>query len=425
MPQTTVDLSGGTSGMERTSFAPMQSWSPDLAKAQIAATEAQTAATRAQATAQSGLTQVMAGQVNVQGQVIAAAVAGGAVQQQQIPFTERLAQPQAALNQVLTQQAPAGRAATDAMAELSSLLLPIDNQVAHGAISADTLRFKLLDLARAVGLNNDAWDALNSGTLDSVGAMDRLITATADLSPEFKAVQDYEQHAGATSNEAALRWLQAAEHYQAAKDTLTATPAGAAPILPPIPPATISSIDTVGTNWGQVQDKVALANTAVAGYQNTLNQLDVSKITDQVNAWNGERDAVDALTDAVRRLNDAAHDIGNYLDDHTFKIHVDDSEVPAYLIPHSPPPLATGLRQIAREFQHVNRLAIGQVTASGPPSRSALMDRSGGGSYVENTYITQQVSGHVVTDQQLGDHVHNLLLAKKRRNGKLRLGDRD
>lgn len=332
IPQTTVDLSGGTSGLQRTSLPAQRNWSPDLA-------EAQTAATRAQAAAQAGLNQIMSGQVTVQGQVTASAVAQTATVQQAIPFTERLAQAQAALNQVLTLQAPAGRAAADAMSEFRDLLLPIDNQVAHGAISADTLRFKLLDLARATGLNTDAWDAFNAGTLDSVGAMDRLINATADLGPDFKAVQDYQKTAGSTSNQAALMWLQAAEHYQQAKATLVA----AATTTPVVPGAAVTSVDQLGVNWTDVKAAADLATTAATGYQITISHLDASKITEQRQAWDDD-------TTALGKLSDAAHSLGDYLDGHTFRFHVDLPDLPDWAIPGSPTPFELGLRGIGREL---------------------------------------------------------------------------
>lgn len=125
-------------------------------------------------------------------------------------WAEKMAQEEAALAQVLAQQAPPLRLTSDAMTQFGSLLGPIMREVASGSISVRELDTKMVDLARAVGLTDKPWQELTSGQVESYTAMEHLIRIASDAGPQFDDLRHYLDEAGSSSNEASLRFLQMA-----------------------------------------------------------------------------------------------------------------------------------------------------------------------------------------------------------------------
>lgn len=435
-PQTTVDLSGGISQQNMllsstTALLPVQQ---DLVMSTTQLSAAQQSGVQAAANsaiAQRALGQSVSANVQVTNGAVAPTVALAGAQQDNGRWAKQMADEQAALNATLAQQVPPGRAATEAMQNLGSVLGPVERQIAAGTITGDTLRGTMLDLAKSTGLASQPWADFATGVKDSGAAMDELINATAGLSPEFQAVVEYQKTAGSSANTAAIMWEQAAQHYAAAKETLAKAP-DVTSIANAITGAAgnvvggktgPSPIDVQGAAFDALKPKIELASTALTGYQTIVQGLDPSKLAEQAGAW-------DSVTEAIGRASEGVKQFGDYLD-HDFKLKVDVSDVPDWLIPHSPPPLVKGLYQVADAFQHVNRMSAAGIGSSlGEmslrPEVPPVASSGGGGStttVVNNYYVT--VEGNIATEQQFVDRFHNGLLAKKRRNGGLRLGDKD
>lgn len=408
---------GASSGMDLVSMratlpvqADLIAGTEQLAQAQQVAAQADAAA----ADARARLTQIMTG-----GTAATSSLAGA--QQAGATWAQRMAEQQAALNATLAQQVPPGRAAADAMKNLGQVLGPVERQIAAGAITANTLRGTLLQLAKSTGLADKPWADFATGAMDANAAMDELIASSAGLGPEFQAVADYEKTAGSSSNEAALRWFQAAEKYAAAKDAL-----GAAPAVPPVPAATVNSVDAVAGNWGTVKTQVDVATESVKNYQIVVQGLDPSKINEQTTA-------VDADTAAVGQLSDGLHNLADFLDGHEFHVKVKVDDIPSWATPGSPTPFEMGLRGIGRamDLLHEKRLGIRAGVApvpflpSGPSllspaSRAAAFSSAGGGGgapspiHIENINI----SGVRTEDPaELARKVRDELIKTGTRNG--------
>lgn len=264
----------------------------------------------------------------VMGQVTTSITALGAVQQKGQTWAAQMAEQQQALTNTLSQQAPAGRAASDAMAAFGGVLGPIERQVASGSISLNTLQFKLLDVARATGLNSDAFAKLDAdgGNIDQV--FTELIRTSASLGPQFQSVADYLDTAGSSSREAALRFLQLALNYQqgggqiqttsgviAAATASTITAAQALAAVTPAIGTTETAIaaagsETVGTagdvagmtaKFTALRPTIDAAKVSLSGYTDALGQITTDSLDKQASGWDKIRQAID---DALKALKD-------------------------------------------------------------------------------------------------------------------------
>lgn len=344
---------------------------------------------------------------------VASTNALGAAQKQTVTWAQQMADQEAALNATLAQQVPPGRAASEAMKNLGSVLGPVERQIAAGAISADTLRGTLLDLAKSTGLTDKPWQDFATGAMDANAAMDELIQSTAVLGPEFQAVADYQKTAGSSSNEAALRWLLAAQHYAQAKEVLANAPD--VPAVPTVAGAGAaggkagpSPIDVQANSFDALKPKIDAATESIRNYQTVVQGFDTKALTQQSDAW-------DAITKAIGQASDGVKQFSDYLD-HDFKLKVDTSDVPDWLIPHSPPPLVKGLHQVADAFEHVNKMATPSVRSLDMPSLArASAGRSSGGNTIVVNGLT--VTSQATTTRDMAEDIRAHLIQIGRDNG--------
>lgn len=243
-------------------------------------------------------------------------------------LAERLATAQTVLTQTLSQQAPPLRLTTDAMKDFGANLLPIENQVANGAISLDTLQFKLIDLARATGLATTPWEKFSAGTISADQAMEQVINSAADAGPQFDALRKYFDSAGSSSRDAALRFLQLALNYQQGGGQIqttsgvitaaTASTITAAQALAAVTPAigttetaiAAAGSETVGTagdvagmtaKFTALRPTIDAARQALSGYTDALGQITTDSLDKQASGWDKIRQAID---DALKALKD-------------------------------------------------------------------------------------------------------------------------
>ncbi len=359
------------------------------------------------------------GSANVAGtQQVASLGTLGVAQQQSNVWAETMATQQANLATVLQGQVnPATILTSQAMANLSAVLGPIERQVASGSISMDTLQFQLVDLARATGLATTPWRDYNAGLIDINEAMMRVVMQSADAGPAFEALRQQLGTTNAITDQGALSWLQLALNYQQATPAI----AGAATATTTATSATTALNSATGTvnstldpgQYQAVSEAVKGMTDALGGASSAFGEMGSA--------------ASDALGQ-VESFQGAAESLADFLDSHTFHVKIEVDPVPAEFMPGSPTPFEMGLRGIADAEKHLGRVSMRGLRSLEMPSPSAAVrlvgSGSGGGTMVVNNY-TANVPNFIGTKDELVDALHEGLLRKKRVNGWLSLGDGD
>lgn len=229
-------------------------------------------------------------------------------QQQGITWAQEMARQQQVLTDTLSQQAPPLRDTKAAMADFGSVLGPVERQVAGGAISLNTLEFKLIDLARATGLSSDAFSKLDAdnGNIDQV--FQQVINSAADAGPQFDALRKYLDTAGSSSREAALQFLQLALNYKTAAPAIAATATATGAAADQTGQATDAVSDLTG-KYTALSPVIGAASDMVKEFQKSIDAMDPSRIDDIGGAFDhtGQRikDATDRLRDFIRELENA------------------------------------------------------------------------------------------------------------------------
>lgn len=324
----------------------------------------------------------------------------GAVQAQQIPFADRLAAAQAKLTQTLSSQADPMRLTTDAMKDFGANLLPIENQVANGAISLNTLQFKMIDLARATGLATEPWQRFSDGTISADQAMEQVINSAADAGPQFDALRKYFDTAGSSSREAALQFLQLALNYKTATPAIDATATATGAAADQTGQATDAVSDLTG-KYTALSPVIGAATDMVKEFQKSIDAMDPSRIDDIGGAFDNTagkiKDATDRLKDFINELQNAPSggSLPGFAAGGTF------SRGGAALTGELGPEIATW--PAGTHFT--------------PNNQIGGMLGGGGDTY----YITVTVPGLLGTVEQATEAIHSGLLRKRRRNGPLGL----
>lgn len=223
----------------------------------------------------------------------------GAAQQQGITWAQEMARQQQVLTDTLSQQAPPLRNTKDALADFGSVLGPIERQVAGGAISLDTLQFKLIDLARATGLATEPWGRFAAGTIDADQAMEQVINSAADAGPQFDALRKYFDTAGSSSREAALQFLQLALNYKQATPAIDATAAATGTAAEQTGQATDAVGDLI-SKYTTIKPLISDNTDLVKAFGKAVDDLSGSKVDDLAGTFHHLSDSIHDATDQLR-----------------------------------------------------------------------------------------------------------------------------
>jgi tape measure domain-containing protein len=259
-------------------------------------------------------------------------------------WVAQMAAEQAALNQVLSQQAPASRPAVDAMSALGAVLGPIERQVAGGAISMDTLQFKLVDLARATGLATEPWAALDAGLIDTNEAMMQVVTQSARAGPQFEELRQELGTTNAITDEGTLKWLQLALALGKVTPAETAVTTATTAATTATGALGAATDKTMGTIDPELLLRAADAADTLTG---SLGNADSS--------FDGVRSSASEAQSAISGLDEAARSLGSYLEEHTFEFKINLPEIPDEFVPGSPTPFEMGLRGIGHAMDDLRQ----------------------------------------------------------------------
>lgn len=309
------------------------------------------------------------------------------------------------------QVSPSTILTSQAMTAFSQVLGPIERQVAGGAISMDTLQFKLTDLARATGLAAAPWRDYDAGLVDINEAMARVIIQSSDAGPQFDALRQRMGTTNTVTDEMALQFLQLAANITKVPEAAT-TAVGA---LDPMAEATVDGSRTVGSltdDFGTLKPAIDDAQEALKGYIDMLDGLSTDKIGEQVSAF-------ESLGEVLNRVKDT-------VDGQTWTVHIE-AEVDDILEPGSPTPMELGVRGITSAVRELNRHRVhidGPVERSGRPVGLVDGQPFGGTtgrvpSYNDNSQVIVQVPGFLGTKEDIVDAVQAALQQRNRTGGNL------
>jgi hypothetical protein len=242
------------------------------------------------------------------------------------------------------------------------------------------------------------------------------VMQSADAGPQFEALRQSMGTTNTITNEQTLQWLQLA--------------LGIGKVTPAATAATTAQT-TLNSATGAVNAAIdpALYGEAASKVNELTQALDGGSA-----AFGKIGEAAGQASGIIKEFLGATQSLADFLDLHTFHVKVEIDPIPSEFMPGSPTPFEEGLRGIADAAGHLNRVSFRHLQNPEPrelamPSPKAAMRsvEEGGGrtSVIENTPITIQLQSFMGTREELIEAVHTGLLAKKRRNGRLSLGDKD